>query len=345
MKKALITGITGQDGYYLSKFLLDKDYESHGTVRRSSNINTLRIDDLISEYSPKNKLHLHYSDLLDSASLYNLVSSIGPDEVYNLAAQSHVAVSFKNPIFTTQTGTLGSVSLLEAVKHADKQIKYYQASSSEMYGGATKEKLNEKSLFDPKSPYAASKVFAHNITKLYRESYDLFCVNGILFNHESPFRGETFVTRKITKAVTRIHYGLQKKLTLGNLDASRDWGFAGDYVEGMWLMMQHKSADDWVLATGETHTVKEFLKHAFGRLNLEWEKYVDISEKYFRPNEVEYLLGDYSKAEKELGWQPKTSFEELVNLMVDSDLEQAKKESVLFKEGLLKPTWEHPEKI
>ena len=343
-KVALITGVTGQDGSYLSKFLIDKGYEVHGTVRRSSSINTYRIDNLISEHRDSGLFQLHYSDLLDSSSMNTLVKKINPDEIYNLAAQSHVMVSFKNPIYTSQTGTLGSLSLLESIRYSDKNIKFYQASSSEMYGGELRESLNENSPFDPKSPYAASKVFAHNITKLYRESYDLFCVNGILFNHESPFRGETFVTRKITKAVTRIHYGLQKKLTLGNLDASRDWGFAGDYVEGMWLMMQHKSADDWVLATGETHTVKEFLNHAFGRLNLEWEKYVDISQKYFRPNEVEYLLGDYSKAEKELGWQPKTSFEELVNLMVDSDLEQAKKESVLFKEGLLKPTWEHPEK-
>ena len=342
MKKALITGITGQDGFYLAKFLLEKDYEIHGTVRRSSNINTLRIDDLISEYSPKNKLHLHYSDLLDSASLYNLVSSIGPDEVYNLAAQSHVAVSFKNPIFTTQTGTLGSVSLLEAVKHADKQIKYYQASSSEMYGGATKEKLNEKSLFDPKSPYAASKVFAHNITKLYRESYDLFCVNGILFNHESPHRGETFVTRKITKAVTRIHFGLQKKLTLGNLDASRDWGFAGDYVEGMWMMLQHENPSDWVLATGESITVKSFAKKAFESVDLNYEEFVESSEKYFRPNEVDFLLGDSSKAQKELGWKPKTSIDELVKMMVDEDIKLAKREKVLIDEDLLKPTWEHP---
>tara|TARA_B100001029_G_scaffold179889_1_gene192203 strand:+ start:25545 stop:26582 length:1038 start_codon:yes stop_codon:yes gene_type:complete len=342
MKTALITGITGQDGYYLAKLLLGKGYTVHGTVRRSSNINTLRIDDLISEYTPKKKLILHYSDLLDSASLYNLVSSINPDEVYNLAAQSHVSVSFKNPIFTTQTGTLGSTSLLEAVKHSEKNIKFYQASSSEMYGGSTKEALDENSLFDPKSPYAASKVFAHNITKIYRDSYDLFCVNGILFNHESPLRGETFVTRKITKAIGRIQHGLQEKLTLGNLDASRDWGFAGDYVEGMWLMMQHKDPEDWVLATGETHTVREFVEAAFNYVNLNWEDYVETSEKYFRPNEVDYLLGDYTKAKKKLGWEPLTTFNELVQIMVESDLEQAKKESVLFKEGLLKPTWENP---
>ena len=345
MKKALITGITGQDGYYLSKFLIEKGYEIHGTIRRSSSINTSRIDGLISKYQNEGKLNLYYSDLIDSSSLYSLINKIEPEEIYNLAAQSHVSVSFKNPIYSTQTATVGTLSLLEAIRNVDKNIKFYQASSSEMYGGTKKELLNETSLFDPKSPYAAAKVFSHNLSKIYRESYDMFCVNGILFNHESPFRGETFVTRKITRAVGRIHKGLQSKLTLGNLEASRDWGFAGDYVEGMWLMMQHKSASDWVLATGETHTVKEFLEHAFGRLNLEWEKYVDISEKYLRPNEVEYLLGDYSKAEKELGWKPKTSFEELVNLMVDNDLEQAKKESVLFKEGLLKPTWEHPEKL
>tara|TARA_Y100000817_G_scaffold314859_1_gene315590 strand:+ start:392 stop:1429 length:1038 start_codon:yes stop_codon:yes gene_type:complete len=342
MKTALITGITGQDGYYLAKLLLAKGYTVHGTVRRSSNINTFRIDDLISEYTPKKKLILHYSDLLDSASLYNLVSSINPDEVYNLAAQSHVSVSFKNPIFTTQTGTLGSISLLEAVKHSEKHIKFYQASSSEMYGGSTQEALDENSLFDPKSPYAASKVFAHNITKIYRDSYDLFCVNGILFNHESPLRGETFVTRKITKAIGRIQHGLQEKLTLGNLDASRDWGFAGDYVEGMWLMMQHKDPEDWVLATGETHTVREFVEAAFNYVNLNWEDYVETSEKYFRPNEVDYLLGNYTKAKKKLGWEPSTTFQELVQIMVESDLEQAKKESVLFKEGLLKPTWENP---
>jgi len=232
--KALITGITGQDGYYLAKLLIEKGYEVHGTIRRSSTINTDRIDPLISEFEEVGKLNLHYSDLLDSASLNSLINQIQPDEIYNLAAQSHVAVSFKNPIYTTQTGTLGSVALLEAVRHSNNEIKFYQASSSEMYGGINKEMLNETSPLIPKSPYAASKVFAHNMTKLYRESYDLFCVNGILFNHESPHRGQTFVTRKITRAVGRIVNNLQSKLTLGNLDASRDWGFAGDYVEGMW---------------------------------------------------------------------------------------------------------------
>ena len=340
MKKALVTGITGQDGYYLSKLLLEKDYEVHGTVRRSSSINTDRIDSLISEHSENNRLNLHYSDLLDSSSLNSLISEIEPNEIYNLAAQSHVAVSFKNPLFTTQVGTYGSVSLLEAIRSVDSNIKFYQASSSEMYGGATGDFLDENSLFEPKSPYAASKVFAHNMTKLYRESYDMFCVNGILFNHESPHRGETFVTRKITRAATRISLGIQSKLTLGNLEASRDWGFAGDFIEGMWMMMQHYKADDWVLATGQTHTVKEFLKITFDKLDLNWEDYVETSERYFRPNEVDYLLGDPSKAKSQLGWEPKTTIEDLVDLMIESDLNLAKREQVLLNEGLIEPTWE-----
>ena len=342
MKTAFITGITGQDGYYLSKFLLEKGYRVHGTVRRSSTFNTSRIEPLIAEYSQDNKLNLHYSDLLDSSSLYNLISNTNPDEIYNLAAQSHVAVSFKNPVFTTQTGTLGSVSILEAVRNLDNDCKFYQASSSEMYGGENEEMLNEDSLFEPKSPYAASKVFAHNMTKIYRESYDLFCSNGILFNHESPHRGETFVTRKISRAVGRISLGIQSKLTLGNLDASRDWGFAKDYVEGMWMMLQHDTPDDWVLATGTTQTVKDFVEEAFKIVNLEWSDYVETSEKYYRPNEVNYLLGDSSKAQKELGWKPKTSFKDLVKIMVESDIALAKRESVLIKEGLLSPTWENP---
>ena len=342
MKVALITGITGQDGYYLSKLLLEKGYKVHGTVRRSSTFNTSRIEELISDYSSSGDLSLHYSDLLDSSSLNTLVNNLMPDEVYNLAAQSHVAVSFKNPVYTTQVGTLGSLSLLESIRHSDKKIKFYQASSSEMYGGAEKIKLNEESKFDPKSPYAASKVFAHDVTKLYRESYDLFAVNGILFNHESPMRGETFVTRKISRAVGRIHLGLQKKLTLGNLDASRDWGFAGDYVEAMWMMLQHEAPKDWVVATGETYTVKDFAKSAFDKVGLNWEDYVQTSEKYHRPNEVGYLLGDPSKIKKELNWKPKTSFENLVQMMVDYDIELAKRESVLLKEKLIKPTWENP---
>ena len=340
MKDALITGLTGQDGYYLTKFLLDKDYTVHGTIRRSSTINTSRIDDLISEYQKEGRLQLYYSDLLDSSSLYSLISKINPEEVYNLAAQSHVAVSFKNPVYSTQTGTIGSVSLLEAVKNVNNDIKFYQASSSEMFGGGSKNALNEESPFDPKSPYAASKVFAHNMTKIYRDSYNMFCVNGILFNHESPHRGETFVTRKITRAATRIHLGIQSKLILGNLDASRDWGFAGDFIEGMWMMMQYKKPDDWVLATGETYTVRDFLFITFKKLNLNWEDFVEVSERYIRPNEVDYLLGDSSKAKKVLNWSPRTSFEELVDLMIESDLNLAQREQVLLNEGLIKPTWE-----
>ena len=342
MKKALITGITGQDGYYLSKLLLSKGYEVHGTIRRSSNLNTKRIDPLISEYSGSGMLTLHYSDLLDSASLSNIINTVRPNEVYNLGAQSHVAVSFKNPVFTSQVGTLGSISLLEALRTLDYETKFYQASSSEMYGGKDEVMLSESSPLDPRSPYAASKVFAHNITKIYRDSYDMFCVNGILFNHESPLRGETFVTRKITRAVGRIQQGIQNKLTLGNLDASRDWGFAGDYVNAMYLMMQYEIADDWVIATGETHTVEEFCKIAFELVGLDFNDYVQTSEKYYRPNEVNYLLGDPTKAKKELNWKLDVSFVDLVKMMVDSDIEKAKKEKVLLDNNLLKPTWENP---
>ena len=337
--KALITGITGQDGYYLSKFLLEKDYEVHGTIRRSSTFNTSRIDSLIAEYEGTEKFKLYYSDLIDSSSLTNLISLIQPDEIYNLAAQSHVAVSFKNPVYTSQTG-LGTLNILEAVKNSNKNIKYYQASSSEMYGGANEEKLDEESVFDPKSPYAASKVFAHNMTKIYRESDGLFCVNGILFNHESPLRGETFVTRKISRAVGRIFNEIQKSLTLGNLSASRDWGFAGDYVEGMWLMMQYEQPDDWVLSTGETHTVQEFVEIAFSAANLEWSDYVKTDEKFYRPNEVNYLLGDSTKAKTKLNWNPKVSFNELVNMMVESDIKLAEQEKLLIEKNLLNKTWE-----
>ena len=344
-KVALITGITGQDGYYLSKLLLEKNYVIHGTVRRSSNINTDRIDPLISEYSNDGRLNLHYSDLLDSSSLSSLVNLIQPDEVYNLAAQSHVNVSFKNPIFTTQVGTLGALSLMEAIRYSDKKIKFYQASSSEMFGGEGKSMLNEESPLIPKSPYASSKIFAHHMAQIYRDAYELFFTNGILFNHESPYRGETFVTRKITKALGRISHGIQSKLTLGNLEASRDWGFAGDYVEGMYLMMQHETPEDWVLATGETHTVKEFLEIAFKSVNLDWEEYVETSEKYFRPNEVDYLLGDATKAREKLNWEPSVNFEELVEIMVQHDILEAKKDHALLKDNLIFPTWEHPKDI
>ena len=341
MKKAFITGVTGQDGYYLSKLLLEKDYEVHGTVRRSSLINTSRIDPLISQYSKSNQFNLHYSDLLDSASLSSLLNKIQPDEVYNLAAQSHVAVSFKTPVFSAQTSTLGVLSLLEPLRNFNKDVKFYQASSSEMYGGSETTLLNEDSLFDPKSPYAAGKVFAHNLNKLYRDSYNMFCVNGILFNHESPYRGETFVTRKISRAVGRIKLGLQKKLTLGNLDAMRDWGYAGDYVEGMWRMMQHDTPDDWVLATGKAYKVSDFAKSAFESADLNWETYITTSKRYQRPNEVHHLLGDSSKARDVLNWEPKVNFESLVKLMVEQDIELAKQEKTLLDSGLIKPTWEN----
>jgi len=342
MKKALITGITGQDGSYLSELLLSKGYEVHGTVRRSSTINTKRIDHLINEHSDTEKFNLHYSDLLDSSSISNLIKTLEPDEVYNLGAQSHVAVSFENPVYTSEVGVLGSLALLESIKNSDKKIKFYQASSSEMYGGVGKDSLNENSRFIPKSPYAVSKVFANDITRVYRESYDLFAVNGILFNHESPRRGATFVTRKITKAIGRIVNDLQSKLTLGNLDASRDWGFAGDYVEAMWMMLQHDYPDDWVVATGETYTVKEFCYAAFNYVNLNWEDYVVTSKKYYRPNEVEHLLGNPSKIKNELGWKPEHSFEELVHMMVDSDIQEAKKDKTLLEKNLIVPTWEYP---
>ena len=340
--KALITGITGQDGAYLSEFLLSKNYEVHGIVRRSSSFNTGRIDHLISKHASDDKLQLYYSDLLDSSSITNLINKIQPDEVYNLGAQSHVAVSFQNPILTTQLGTLGSITILETIKHLDKKVKFYQASSSEMFGGTSKELLDENSLFDPKSPYGASKVFAHDITKIYRDSYNVFGVNGILFNHESPLRGETFVTRKISKAVGRIAAGIQSKLTLGNLDASRDWGYAKDYIEGMWLMMQYDYPEDWVLATGVTKTVREFAEEAFKHVNLNWEDYVITSEKYFRPNEVNYLLGDSSKAREVLNWKPSVDFKGLVKIMVEHDINEAKKDFTLLKDNLISPTWEYP---
>ena len=337
--KALITGITGQDGSYLSELLISKGYEVHGTIRRSSSINTDRINHLISTY-PDN-LYLHYSDLLDPSSLSSLVNKIKPDEIYNLAAQSHVKVSFDNPIFTTQVGTLGSISLLEAIRNSDREIKFYQASSSEMYGGEDPVVLNEDTVFSPKSPYAASKQFAHEISKIYRESYGIFASNGILFNHESPRRGETFVTRKISKAVGRIFHGIQEKVTLGNLDASRDWGFAGDYVEAMWMMLQFENPEDWVIATGKTYTVKDFAKLAFECVNLNYQDYVVTSEKYFRPNEVHHLLGDPTKAKTKLGWEPKTDFESLVTMMVNHDVLEAKKEKELLKLNLINPTWEY----
>lgn len=339
---ALITGITGQDGYYLSKLLLEKGYIVHGIVRRSSTFNTERIDPLISQYSEEGKLSLHFSDLLDSSSIANLINKIEPDEVYNLGAQSHVAVSFANPLYSSQTSVVGPISLLESIKNSKKTIKFYQASSSEMFGGIDQNILNETSLFYPKSPYAAGKMFAHNLTKIYRESYQIFATNGILFNHESPYRGETFVTRKISKAVGRIAHNLQTRLTLGNLDASRDWGYAGDYVDAIYKIMQHNTPDDWVVATGESYTVRQFVQKAFEHVDLDWEKYVVTDKKYERPNEVNHLLGDPSKIKKILNWEPKIGFDELVKMMVDADLNSAKREKTLIENKLLDPSWEYP---
>ena len=345
MKKALITGITGQDGYYLSKLLLEKGYQVYGLVRRSSQFNTSRIDELISENHESENLKLFFSDMTDPTSISSLINSLMPDEIYNLAAQSHVAVSFVNPLYTSEVSSIGTISILEAIKNSRKDIKYYQASSSEMYGGEVEEELFENSEFNPKSPYAAAKLFSHNITKIYRESYGIFAVNGILFNHESPARGETFVTRKISRAVGRINQGTQTKLTLGNLNAKRDWGFAGDYVEGMYSMLQFDKPEDWVLATGESHSVSEFCHLAFSYFDLDWNNYVISNKKYERPNEVKFLLGDYSKAKKLLGWQPKTSFKELVEMMVESDNSLAKSEKLLIESGMLKPTWEYGNSI
>ena len=345
MKKkiALIFGITGQDGSYLAELLLKKNYIVNGVKRRSSSINTSRVDHIYQDPHEKNyKFRLFYGDITDSLSVSRIIKKTKPDEIYNLAAQSHVAVSFKNPLYTTQTSTVGPLTILEAVKNSDKQIKYYQASSSEMFGGIDSNSLNEESKFVPKSPYAAGKLFAHEMTKIYRDSYDIFAVNGILFNHESPLRGETFVTRKISKAVGRISQGIQSKLTLGNLEAFRDWGFAGDYVKGMYLMMQHEKPDDWVLSSDETHTVKEFVKIAFECVNLNWEDYVVTSKKYERPNEVEHLLGDSTKARTKLNWAPEVSFKELVEMMVAADIKEATREKVLLDQNLIKPTWENP---
>ena len=327
--KALVTGITGQDGYYLSKLLLEKGYEVHGLIRRSSSFNTSRIEPLMSKYESVNKLKLYYSDLLDSSSITSLINLIEPDEVYNLAAQSHVAVSFKNPLYTSQVGTIGVISLLEAVKNTSKNIKFYQASSSEMYGGEDDSLLNEESPFTPKSPYAISKVFAHEMTKIYRDSYDMFAVNGILFNHESPHRGETFVTRKVTKAVGRIKQGIQTKLTLGNLNAFRDWGFAGDYVEAMWMMLQQKP-DDFVIATGTTWSIRELLDNPravelFGEQELQklLNTYSPTSAKGKKTKELDSTannnkgLGDDADAGKDTN-VPKSSLEKAQKMLLES---------------------------
>ena len=320
MRRALITGIAGQDGSYLAELLLAKGYEVHGIVRRASTINTGRLDGIYQDpHEPDQQLVLHYGDLTDSVGLVNLIRGIAPDEVYNLGAQSHVKVSFEIPEYTGETTGMGAVRLLEAIRASGVATRYYQASSSEMFGSAPPPQ-SELTPFRPRSPYGCAKVYAFHSAVNYREAYGLFACNGILFNHESPRRGETFVTRKITRAVARIQAGLQDSLYLGNLDARRDWGYAAEYVEAMWLMLQQDTPDDFVIATGESHTVREFCRAAFDRAGLDWERHVRVDARYYRPTEVDHLLGDASKAASVMGWRPRTGFAELVGLMVDADM-------------------------
>jgi len=333
MKKALITGITGQDGSYLAEFLLAKGYEIHGLIRRASTFNTDRIDHLYKDFhDPKARVYLHYGDLSVSGQLTDLLQEIRPEEIYHLGAQSHVRVSFDMPEYTGDVTGLGTIRLLEAVRKTGIKARFYQASSSEMFGAAPPPQ-SEATPFQPQSPYAAAKVYAYYVVRNYRDAYKLFAANGILFNHESPRRGETFVTRKITRAAARIKLGLQEKLYLGNLEAKRDWGFAGDYVEAMWLILQQDCPDDYVIATGETHSVREFAEKVFAKLDLDYQKHVAIDPRYFRPTEVDVLLGDAAKARRVLGWQPKVSFEGLIDMMVAGDLEIAKKEKTLIDAG------------
>jgi GDPmannose 4,6-dehydratase len=333
MKKVFLTGITGQDGSYLAEFLLNKGYEVHGLIRRSSSFNTERIDHLYHDFhTPNTRLFLHYGDLSVSGQLMDLLHSIQPGEIYHLGAQSHVRVSFDMPEYTGDVTGLGTLRILEAIRKTGIKTKFYQASSSEMFGAALPPQ-NENTIFQPRSPYAAAKVYAYYIVQNYRDAYGIFAANGILFNHESPRRGETFVTRKITRAATQITLGLKDKLYLGNLDAKRDWGFAGDYVEAMWLMLQQEKPDDFVIATGETHSVREFTEKVFVKLNLDYNKYVSVDPRYFRPTEVDVLLGDASKAKKALGWKPKVSFDALIDMMIAADMELAKKEKTLLDAG------------
>ncbi len=329
-KKALITGITGQDGSYLAEFLLGKDYEVHGLVRRSSSFNTERIDHLYRDpHDPEARLFLHYGDLVDGTGIRETLTRVQPHEIYNLGAQSHVRVSFDQPVYTVQVDALGTINCLEAIRDTGLPIRFYQASSSEMYGQVMETPQTEKTPFHPRSPYACAKVYSFWQTVNYRESYNMFACNGILFNHESPRRGETFVTRKITRAATRIKEGLQKKLYLGNLDAKRDWGFAGDYVEAMWLMLQQEKAEDFVIATGETHSVREFLDEVFGHLKMDWKDYVAVDPRYYRPAEVDLLLGDAANARNALNWQPKVTFKTLAKMMTEADWRIAKREKML----------------
>jgi len=324
-KVAFITGITGQDGSYLAELLLGKGYKVYGMMRPSSTFSTGRLDHILDD----DNFNLVYGDLTDDGNLSSILEKIAPDEVYNLGAQSHVRISFDMPVYTVDTDALGTLRILEAIRRLDKLPKFYQASSSEMYGGASKNAQNEQTPFHPRSPYGCAKVYSYWQTINYREAYGIFACNGVLFNHESPRRGETFVTRKITRAATRIKLGLQDKLYLGNLDAKRDWGFAGDYVEAMWMMLQCDKPDDYVVATGETHSVREFLDEVFGYLELDWHNHVEIDKRFFRPTEVDILLGDYFKIKNQLGWEPKVSFKELAKMMIDSDMRMARKEKVI----------------
>lgn len=334
MKKALITGITGQDGSYLAELLLEKGYEVHGIIRRASTFNTGRINHLYKDpHLSGVRLILHYGDLSDSTNLIKLLYRIQPDEVYHLGAQSHVRVSFDIPEYTGDVTGLGTVRILEAIRETGLKSKFYQASSSEMFGKVLEVPQRETTPFYPRSPYGAAKVYAYWVTVNYRESYGMFACNGILFNHESPRRGETFVTRKITRAVARIKAGLQDKVYLGNLDAKRDWGYAKEYVEAMWRMLQAPEPDDYVIATGETHSVREFLEEAFGYVGLDWQQHVGIDPRYYRPAEVDLLVGDASKAREKLGWEPKVTFKELVRLMVDADIEALEAERSGTQEG------------
>jgi GDPmannose 4,6-dehydratase len=329
-KRALVTGITGQDGSYLSELLISKGYEVHGIIRRSSSFNTERIDHLYHDPHEKTvRLVLHYGDLTDGSSLRSIISQIQPDEIYNLGAQSHVRVSFDQPVYTVEADALGTMVLLEAIRDACPKARYYQAGSSEMFGKVRETPQRESTPFYPRSPYGCAKVFSHWQTVNYREAYGIFASNGILFNHESPRRGETFVTRKITRAATRIKEGLQDALYLGNLDAKRDWGFAGDYVEAMWLMLQQDEPDDLVVATGETYSVRDFAAAAFSILGLDWERYIRLDPRYLRPTEVDLLLGDSTKARKVLGWTPRVAFRQLVEMMVESDWKLARQEKLV----------------
>ncbi len=353
MKKALITGITGQDGAYLAEFLLKKDYEVHGIKRRSSSFNTARVDHLYKDPHEEDvRFFMHYGDLTDATNLIRIIQDVQPDEIYNMAAQSHVQVSFDTAEYTANADALGTLRLLEAIRilHLEGKTKFYQASTSELYGKAQEIPQSETTPFYPRSPYAAAKLYSYWITVNYREAYNMFACNGILFNHESPTRGETFVTRKITRAVARIKLGLQKNLYLGNLDAQRDWGYAGDYIKAMWLMLQQEQPEDFVIATGEAHSVREFVEKAFKEINIkiDWEGInvdevgkdsntgeilVQIDPRYFRPTEVDFLQGDYTKAREKLGWEPKVSFNDLVKLMVEEDLKEAERDRLCKREG------------